>query len=56
MRLGDVVTLPRTEEKPHGIAQRVGRGVDFGAQPAAGAPQTLGMRPPLAILAPAACW
>jgi hypothetical protein len=56
VRLGDVVALAWPEQQADRIAERVGRGVDFGAQAAAGAAQALGIRPPLAIRAPAACW
>ncbi|VFU16632.1 protein of unknown function (plasmid) [Methylocella tundrae] len=56
VRLGDVVALAWPEQQADGIAERVGRGVDLGAQATARSPQTLGIRPPLAILAPAACW
>ncbi len=53
--LRDVMTLPRTEQQTHRIAQRIGRDMDLGAQPAPRSPQTLGIRPPLTIRAPAAC-
>ena len=56
VRLRDVVALAWPEQQADGIAERIGRGVDLRAQPAAGAAQALGMRPPLAIRAPAACW
>ena len=65
MRLCDVVALPWPEKKPDGIAERVGGGVDLRAQSAPRSAQTLGIRPPLAIRAPAerrtergsiACW
>ncbi len=55
VRFCDVVALPRSEKEPNGVAERVCRGVDFGAQTTARAAQALGIRPPLAILAPAAC-
>jgi len=55
MGLGDVVALPWPEQQADGIAERVGGGVDFGAQATAGSAQTLGIRPPFASRAPAAC-
>jgi len=54
--LRDVVALARAKQQSDGIAKRVGRGVDLGAQPAPRSAQALGIRSPLAILAPAACW
>jgi hypothetical protein len=33
-RLGDIVALARSEQQADGIAERIGGGVDFGAQPA----------------------
>lgn len=52
----DVVFLTRPADQAHGIAQAVGGGMDLGAQSAAGATQTLGIRPPFLRRAPAACW
>jgi len=56
MGLCDIVALAWPEQQTDGIAKCVGRGVDFGTQATAGSPQTLGIRPPFAIRAPAACW
>jgi hypothetical protein len=56
VRLCDVVALTWPEQQADGIAERVGCGVDLCAQAAAGPAQTLGICPPLAIRAPAACW
>ena len=55
MRLGHVVALARAEQQADRVAEGVGRGVDFRAQPAAGAAKALSISPPLAIRAPAAC-
>lgn len=50
---GDVVALAgrgdQSDRKPE-------RGMDFGAQAAARPTQALGIRPPFALRAPAACW
>jgi len=56
VRLGDIVALARFEQQPDGIAERISGGVDFGAQPAPRSAQALGIRRPLAMRAPAACW
>ena len=55
VRLGDVIALAWAEYKSDRVSKRVGRSVDFGAQTAAASPQTLGIRPPFAMRAPAAC-
>ena len=51
----DVVALPWPEQQAHGVAERVGGGVQLGAQAAARTAQPLSIRPPLAMRAPAAC-
>jgi hypothetical protein len=51
--LGDVVSLPGTHPNPHRIAEAADRKVDFAAQAAARAPDSLILSPPFA---PAACW
>ena len=56
VRLGNIVALAWPEQQADGIAESVGRDVDLRAQPTAGAVKALGIRPPLAIRAPAACW
>ena len=38
-----IMGLPAGQEKAHGIAQRIDQGVDFGAQPAARAPDRLAL-------------
>ena len=55
MREGDVIALARGADQADRIAKRVASGVDFGAQPAARSAQALGIRPPFALRAPAAC-
>jgi hypothetical protein len=55
MRKGDVIALPRSPDQADRIAQRIAGSVDFGAQPAARPAQALGIRPPFALRAPAAC-
>ena len=42
----DIVALPWPEQQTHGVAERVGGGVQLGAQAAAGAAQPLSTRPP----------
>ncbi len=56
VRLCDVVALAWSEQQADGIAERVGCGVDLRAQTTARSAQALGIRPVLAIRAPAACW
>ncbi len=51
----DVVALARARQKAHWIAQRIARRMNLGAQAAARPTQTLGIRPPLTLRAPAAC-
>lgn len=55
MREGDVIALSRGADQTDRIAEGIARGVDFGAQPAARPTQALGIRPPFALRAPAAC-
>lgn len=55
LREGDVVTLARTGEQADRIAERIAGGMDLGAQPAPRPAQALGIRPPFALRAPAAC-
>ena len=50
-----VVFLARTAQKARWLAACVGGDVDLGAQAAARAAQTLGIRPPFLRRAPAAC-
>jgi len=52
---GDVVALAGRADQADGKAQSLGGGVDFCAQTAARPAQALGIRPPLALRAPAAC-
>lgn len=52
----DFALLTWTTDQARRISQRVGGGVDLGAQAAAGAAQPLGIRPPFFLRAPAACW
>ena len=51
--LGDVGLLTGGEQLAHRVAQRVGGRVDFGRQPPAGAPDSLGT---VFFRAPAPCW
>jgi hypothetical protein len=53
---GDVVALTGRADQANGKAERLGGGMDLGAQAAARSAQTLGIRPPLTLRAPAACW
>jgi uncharacterized iron-regulated membrane protein len=53
---GGIVTLTWPEQQAHRVAKRVRGGMDLGAQAAAGAAQSLSIRPPFAMRAPAACW
>ena len=46
VRTRDVVFLSWPSDQPDWIAQRIAGGMDFGVQTAAGAAQTLGIRPP----------
>jgi hypothetical protein len=48
------VGLARCEMKARGVAQRIHRGVDLGAQPASAASDGLRLLPP--FFAPALCW
>lgn len=56
MGKGDIVALSGRADQAERKAERVCGGVDFGAQPAARPAQALGIRPPLTLRAPAACW
>ena len=51
----DVIALARRADQADREAERLGGGVDLGAQPAARPAQALGIRPPLTLRAPAAC-
>ena len=53
---GNVVALAGRGDEADGKAESFGCGVDFGAQAAARPAQALGIRPPLTLRAPAACW
>jgi hypothetical protein len=55
MREGDVIALARGADQSDRIAKRIAGGVDFSAQPAARPAQALGICPPFALRAPAAC-
>lgn len=52
----DVVALAGRAYQSDGKSERLGSGMDFCAQAAARPTQALGIRPPLALRAPAACW
>lgn len=53
---GDVVALAGRGDQSDRKPERLGGGMDFGAQAAARPTQALGIRPPFALRAPAACW
>lgn len=53
---GDVVTLAGGANQAQRQTERFGGDMDFGAQAAARPTQALGIRPPLTLRAPAACW
>ena len=53
---GDVVALSGRGDQANGKAERLGGGMDLGAQAATRPAQALGIRPPLTLRAPAACW
>jgi hypothetical protein len=55
MGKGDVVALARRADQANRQTERLGGGVDLGAQAAARPAQALGIRPPLTLRAPAAC-
>src|SRR3954447_3491668 len=55
VRPGEVVLLPRAEREAGRVAERVGQGVDLGAQAALAAPDGLVAGPPF-FIAPALCW
>ena len=44
---GHVVLLPGTEQEAHRQAERIDYSVDFGAEPASGAAESLGLKAPL---------
>lgn len=52
---GDIVALAGRADQPNRIAERVAGGVDLGAQSTSRPAQTLGIRPPFCLRAPAAC-
>jgi len=52
---GDVIALPRGADQTDWIAETIASGMDFGAQTASRPTQALGIRPPFALRAPAAC-
>jgi hypothetical protein len=52
---GDVISLPGSTDQTNRIAEGIAGGVDFGAQPAPRPAQAVGIRPPCALRAPAAC-
>lgn len=52
---GGIVALTWPEQQTHRVAERVRGRVNLGAQAAAGAAQSLSIRPPFAMRAPAAC-
>lgn len=56
MSKSDVVALAGCSNEANGKAQRFRRSMDFSAQAAARPAQALGIRPPLTLRAPAACW
>ncbi len=56
MSEGDVVALARRGDQTDGKTERLGCGMDFGTQAAARPAQALGIRPPLILRDPAACW
>lgn len=53
---GDVVALAGRADQADRQAEGLGGGMDLGAQAAARPAQALGIRPPLTLRAPAACW
>ena len=55
MGKGDVVALAGRADQSDRQAERLGGGVDLGAQASARPAQALGMSPPLTVRAPAAC-
>ena len=55
MSEGDIVALAGRSDQADRKAERLGSGVNLGAQAAARAAQALGIRPPLTLRAPAAC-
>lgn len=52
----DVVSLSGRGDQANGKTKGLGGGMDFSAQAAARPAQALGIRPPLTLRAPAACW
>jgi hypothetical protein len=55
VREGDVVAVSGRADQADWITQRITGSMDLGAQPTARPAQTLGIRPPFALGAPAAC-
>ena len=53
---GGIVALAWPEQQAHRVAKRIRGRVNLGAQAATGAAQSLSIRPPFAMRAPAACW
>ena len=56
MSKSNAVALARCAKQTDGKSERITCRVDFGAQSAARAAKALGIRPPLTLRAPAACW
>jgi len=56
MGQGDVVALAGRADQANREPERLSGRVDLGAQAAARATQALGIRPPLTLRVPAACW
>jgi hypothetical protein len=52
---GDVIALPGRANQADRIAETITSSMDFGAQTAPRPAQALGIRPPFALRAPAAC-
>ena len=55
VREGDVIALPGRADQTDRVAETIASGMDFGTQPAPRPAQALGIRPPFALRAPAAC-
>ena len=56
MGKSDVVALSRRPDQTDRKTKSFGGSMDFGAQAATRPAKTLGIRPPLTLRAPAACW
>ena len=52
--LADIAALSGRADEAHGVAKRFYGGMDLSGQPALGAAQALGIRPPFSLRAPAA--